>query len=202
MSEWIEQYSAALTERDAREKAHKVYIDAYTKLADRTAARAANTPPPPTPASPTGKDRTSTPVKGKAAPKDVDASPNDLLARLRADLTTTQKARSTLQAQVAELTTSMAALQTSSKSSASQLAQLTRQKADTERKLRDRDEELRGKSRLVEQAHDEMVALGLQLSMAEQRSEKLTRENKDLVDRWMKRMGEEAEKVNRDSRWE
>ncbi|KAK3625769.1 autophagy protein 16, interacts with Atg12p-Atg5p [Elasticomyces elasticus] len=202
MSDWIEQYSAALTERDVREKAHKVYIDAYTKLADRTAALAANTPPSPIPASPSGKDRAITPVKGRAAPKDVDASPNDLLARLRADLTTTQKARSTLQAQVAELTTSMAALQTSSKSSTSQLAQLTRQKADTERKLRDRDEELRGKSRLVEQAHDEMVALGLQLSMAEQRSEKLTRENKELVDRWMKRMGEEAEKVNRDSRWE
>ncbi|KAK5715237.1 autophagy protein 16, interacts with Atg12p-Atg5p [Elasticomyces elasticus] len=202
MSDWIEQYSAALAERDAREKAHKVYIDAYTKLADRTAAIAANTPPVPVPTSSPGKDRASTPVKGKAAPKDADTSPNDLLARLRADLTTTQKARSTLQAQVAELTTSMAALQTSSKSSTSQLAQLTRQKADTERKLRDRDEELRGKSRLVEQAHDEMVALGLQLSMAEQRSEKLTRENKELVDRWMKRMGEEAEKVNRDSRWE
>ncbi len=28
MSDWIEQYSAALTERDAREQAHKVYIDA------------------------------------------------------------------------------------------------------------------------------------------------------------------------------
>ncbi|KAK5681961.1 autophagy protein 16, interacts with Atg12p-Atg5p [Elasticomyces elasticus] len=202
MSDWIEQYSAALTERDAREQAHKFYIDAYTKLADRTAILAANPPPPPVPASPSGKDRASTPVKGKAAAKDTDASPNDLLARLRADLTTTQKARSTLQVQVAELTASMAALQTSSKSSASQLTQLTRQKADTERKLRDRDEELRGKSRLVEQAHDEMVALGLQLSMAEQRSEKLTRENKELVDRWMKRMGEEAEKVNRDSRWE
>jgi hypothetical protein len=47
-----------------------------------------------------------------------------------------------------------------------------------------------------------MVALGLQLNLAEQRSEKLETENKELVERWMKRMGEEAEKVNRDSRWE
>lgn len=30
MSDWIEQYSAALTERDAREQAHKAYIDACT----------------------------------------------------------------------------------------------------------------------------------------------------------------------------
>lgn len=55
---------------------------------------------------------------------------------------------------------------------------------------------------MVEQAQDEQVALGLQLNMAEGRSEKLERENKELVDRWMKRMGEEAEKVNRESKWE
>ena len=30
MSDWIEQYSAALTQRDAREQAHKPYIDACT----------------------------------------------------------------------------------------------------------------------------------------------------------------------------
>ena len=70
-----------------------------------------------------------------------------------------------------------------------------------ERKLKDRDDELRGKSRLVEHAQDEMVALGLQLNMSEARSEKLTRENKELVDRWMKRMGEEVDRVNRDSKW-
>ena len=52
------------------------------------------------------------------------------------------------------------------------------------------------------EAQDEMVALELQFNLAEQRSEKLEMENKELVERWMKRMGEEAEKVNRDSRWE
>jgi hypothetical protein len=46
-----------------------------------------------------------------------------------------------------------------------------------------------------------MVALELQFNLAEQRSEKLEKENKELVERWMKRMGEEAERVNRDSRW-
>lgn len=141
-------------------------------------------------------------MKGKSAAKDAEQSPNDLLTRLCADLANTQKARSTLQSQVAELTTSLAAMQLQSKTSTGQVAQLTRQKAEAERRLRDRDEELRGKGRLVEQAQDEMVALGLQLNMAEQRSEKLTRENKELVDRWMKRMGEEAETMNRDSKWE
>ena len=68
--------------------------------------------------------------------------------------------------------------------------------------MRDREEELRGKTRLAEQAQDEMVALGLQMNMAEQRAEKLREENVELVERWMKRMGEEADRVNRDSRWE
>ncbi|KAK0822351.1 autophagy protein 16, interacts with Atg12p-Atg5p, partial [Friedmanniomyces endolithicus] len=75
-------------------------------------------------------------------------------------------------------------------------------KADTERKLRDRDEELRGKNRMVVLAQDEMVAQGLQLSLAEQKAEGLERENRELVARWMERMGKEAERVNRDSKWE
>lgn len=79
---------------------------------------------------------------------------------------------------------------------------LTRQRTELERKVRDRDEELRGKSKMVEQAHDEMVAQGLQLNLAEERSAKLEKENKELVERWMKKMGDEAERVNRDSRWE
>ncbi|KAK0267895.1 autophagy protein 16, interacts with Atg12p-Atg5p [Friedmanniomyces endolithicus] len=194
MSDWIEQYSAALTERDAREQAHKVYIDAYTRLADRTATLAAN---PPTPQPPT-----SNLPKSKPTSKDPDPTPNDLLSNLRADLSTTQKARQTLATQVVDLTLALTTLHSTSATSTSQLALLTRQKADTERKLRDRDEELRGKDRMVVLAQDEMVAQGLQLSLAEQKGEGLRRENRELVARWMDRMGKEAERVNRDSKWE
>ncbi|RMY76813.1 hypothetical protein D0862_13675 [Hortaea werneckii] len=208
MSDWIAQYSAALTERDARELAHKRYIDAYTKLADRTALLEAKPSPAvassPAPAS-TGKDpRSNTPTQPNRGGNDPESDappPNDLLAGLRTDLAATQRARATLQTQVEELTATISALQTQNQSSSTQVSQLSRQKADVERKLRDRDEELKGKGRLVEQAQDEMVALGLQLNVAEEQKEKLTRENQELVDRWMKRMGEEAERVNRDSRW-
>ncbi|KAI6901880.1 hypothetical protein KC318_g3608 [Hortaea werneckii] len=207
MSDWIAQYSAALTERDARELAHKRYIDAYTKLADRAALLEAKPSPAVASLSPTppsaGKDRTdiSTKPKGGHDPESAAPPPKDLLAGLRTDLAATQRARATLQTQVEELTASISALQTQNQASSTQIAQLSRQKADIERKLRDRDEELKGKGRLVEQAQDEMVALGLQLNVAEEQKEKLSRENKELVDRWMKRMGEEAERVNRDSRW-
>lgn len=125
----------------------------------------------------------------------------DAIARLRSDLATTQKARSTLQAQVDDLTSTIKTLELQNRSSASQISQLTRQKLDTERKLRDREEEIKGKQKLVVAAQDEMVALGLQLNMSEQKKDKLEKDNKELLERWMRRKGEEAEKMNRDSRW-
>jgi len=182
-----------------------------TALADRTAQLSRQQPQPaskpasPSPQSsqiPTSKERTGTPTKGNKDAELTAAAASDLLSTLRADLSATQKARATLQAQLSDLTTQLSALSTQQKVSQSQIAALSRQVLEAERKLQDRDEELRGKSKMVEQAQDEMVALELQFNLAEQRSEKLERENKELVERWMKRMGEEAEKVNRDSRWE
>lgn len=43
---------------------------------------------------------------------------------------------------------------------------------------------------------DEMATLNLQLNMAEEKSTRLQKENQDLVDRWMARMGQEAEAMN------
>ena len=65
----------------------------------------------------------------------------------------------------------------------------------------DRDDEVRQKQRLVENVHDEMAALNLELNMAEQRAERVKGENDMLVKRWMDKMGEEAEKMNKDSQW-
>lgn len=54
---------------------------------------------------------------------------------------------------------------------------------------------------LSQNVHDETVSLTLQLNMAEERSGRLQRENKDLVDRWMARMSKEAEAMNNASRF-
>jgi hypothetical protein len=40
------------------------------------------------------------------------------------------------------------------------------------------------------------MSLNLQLNMAEQQSNKLRKENKDLIDRWMARMRQEADAMN------
>lgn len=218
MGDWIEQYSAALDERDAREHAHKSYIDAckystvsnraisrlnvlVTKLADRTSALNIK----PTIASEQLPERIERPwsprLKGRASPSDPPPT-TDTLNSLRADLASTQKARAALQTQVDELTSTLKAADLQHRSSTSQIANLSRQKADVERRLRDREEEVRGKAKLATEAQDEMVALSLQLNMAEQKSEKLKKDNKELLDRWMKAKGAEADRMNRDSKWE
>jgi hypothetical protein len=48
---------------------------------------------------------------------------------------------------------------------------------------------------------DELATLNLQLNMAEERSTRLKNENQDLVDRWMARMGQEAEAMNDASKY-
>jgi len=184
--------------------ANVLMICVDTALADRTAQLLRQPQPSTTAVHPDAQsqtlpshERNSTATKGK----EHERNPSELLTTLRADLATTQKARSTLQTQLTDLTAELSAVSIQQRSSQNQVTALTKQVLETERKLQDRDEELRGKSKMVEQAQDEMVALELQFNLAEQRSEKLEKENKELVERWMKRMGEEAERVNRDSRW-
>ena len=49
--------------------------------------------------------------------------------------------------------------------------------------------------------HDETISLTLQLNMADAKSERLENENKDLVDRWMKKMAQEADAMNDESKF-
>jgi len=208
MADWLEQYTAALDIRDAREQAHKSYIEAYTKLADRTALLEASgtstTAAPPEPsASPVGSKLGSGKTASKRSPSGT-ASPEpgaDILSRLRPDLASTQRSRTELQTQLTRLQSQLDQMTDQSTVVNQRVTILEREKRDLERKLRDRDEELRGKARLVESVQDEMVGLNLQMNMAEEKAERLKGENEDLVRRWMERMGMEADRMNTESRW-
>ena len=221
----MEEYLSALEERDSREKGQVEYINACkeqpiryncnaysltssidTKLADRTATleaaseKAPPSSPPPVPSTPSkaiGKQL----VGGRTKSVSEEAASSDILSQLRIDLATTQKSRAELQARLKPLNGELEALKVKSGKDLRRVSELTRERLTLERKLRDRDEELKGKARLVEEVQDEMVSLNLQLNMAEQRSDKLERENKELVDRWMARMGKEADAMNDASKW-
>lgn len=117
-------------------------------------------------------------------------------AQIRQDLAKAQQERSELQTRLDVATKELEALRSKSKADGKKLAQLTAHVSQLTIKLRDRDEELKGKAKLLEDVQDENVTLNLQLNMADEQSKKLKKENQDLVDRWMARMGKEADRMN------
>lgn len=103
------------------------------------------------------------------------------------------------------------------------IAALESERTHLQMRLKDRDEELRGKAKLLnvcisthqgretwhtdhasctlQSVQDELASLNLQLNMAEDRSSRLQRENQELVDRWMARVGKEADAMNEASKF-
>lgn len=75
-------------------------------------------------------------------------------------------------------------------------------RVNLERRGKDRVDELRGKGKFVEDIQDEMVALTLQLNMAEKDRERLKKENDELTRRWVERMEVEVGKMNDQMGWE
>ncbi|KAJ5802935.1 Atg16p [Penicillium pulvis] len=200
MSYWRDEYLAALAVRDQREKANVALYDAYTHLADRTATL---TTPIKTAASPAVDQKSSVPrapqrtISGTAAKNQTaDASPTELLNTTRAELSDAQRSRSELQEKLNRVTTEVEKLRKKTTQDARRINALESERQHLNSRLKDRDEELRGKAKLLEDFQDEMATLNLQLNMADQKSNKLQHENKELVDRWMARMGLEADAMN------
>ncbi|KAL9123352.1 MAG: hypothetical protein Q9187_000079 [Circinaria calcarea] len=119
-----------------------------------------------------------------------------IIEKIRDDLTEAQRSRGELQARLIEATEVVKRLQSRLRTLDKQVIELHGERQVLSTRLKDRDEELRGKAKLLEHVHDETVSLTLQLNMAEAQSQTLKAENKELVDRWMARMGEEAEAMN------
>ncbi|KAI5238667.1 autophagy protein 16 [Aureobasidium subglaciale] len=183
MADWSTRYLATLDARDRRESTHKLYIDAYSRLADRKSVASSSSSP--------GVTSLAT-----------EQSTNDEFARLRQDLTTTQAARSSLATQLSTLQTATTTLTASNATLTQQLTATHRQLVSLERKLKDRDEELRKKKKLVEEVQDEILALTVELNAVGREKEKLKGENGELVRRWMERMGMEVDRANREGGWE
>jgi chromosome segregation ATPase len=97
---------------------------------------------------------------------------------------------------------SLAALQALDVQQKQRIVQLEKARANLERRGKDRADELKGKGRFVEEVQDEMVALNLQLNMAEQEKERLRKENEELTRRWVKKMEDEAARMNAQMGWE
>ncbi|CAD6591352.1 MAG: hypothetical protein ASARMPRED_005350 [Alectoria sarmentosa] len=205
MPSWRDDYLNALHERDKKEKANQAVYDSclsvhheihYASLQAARSAEAARIQEEPGP-SPNPKDYKT--GREKAAP----GSPNtgDVIAKVRQDLSEAQRSRGLMETRLQSVTEELQKLKIQSSLDSKRIGELSKEKATLITGMRDRDEELRGKAKLLEDVHDETVSLTLQLNMAEEHSQRLRRENKELVDRWMARMGQEADAMNDESKF-
>jgi chromosome segregation ATPase len=172
---------------------------ADTRLADRTAelSQKASTEP----LAENTASQTPPPVAGRRGGKVTSPQPSESLSQIRQDLTRAQQDRGDLQTRLDIVTKELDTLKTKSKVDTKRISQLSAGVTQMTVRLRDREEELRGKAKLVEDVQDEMVTLNLQLNIAEEQTEKLKKENKELVDRWMARKAKEADAMNDESKF-
>jgi len=104
--------------------------------------------------------------------------------------------RADLQSRLDAVSAELEKLKEKSAAEGKRIRDLTTERSHLMIRLRDRDEELKGKSKLLENVQDELVSLNLHLNMEDDRNKKLKKENQDLIDRWMARMGQEADALN------
>ena len=152
-------------------------------------------------ASPTPQDRKASQGHKKAVPPQSPAAPSETNVQIRQDLAEAQRSRGVLEGRLQSVTEELRNLRIQSSLDTKAIQELSKEKDMLVRRVKDRDEEIRGKAKLLEDVHDEMVSLTLQLNMADDRVRKVEGENKELVERWMKRMGEEAEEMNEKSKF-
>ena len=125
----------------------------------------------------------------------------DSVPKIRQDLAEAQRSRGLLETKFQSTTEELWKLKIQSSLDSKRISEILRERDSLARSVRDRDEEIKGKAKLLEDVHDETVSLTLQLNMADERSRKLEAENQDLVERWMKRVGEEADNMNDKSKF-
>ncbi|KAL9036925.1 MAG: hypothetical protein Q9214_005922 [Letrouitia sp. 1 TL-2023] len=190
MAPWQNDYLLALQERDKKEKKFHGFYETYARLADRTAAADKRA------VLQANNDRTDTANVALQAP-----GPGESIIKIRDDLAEAQRSREILQSHLQNVSDELQKLKIQTALDNKRIADLTSERASLTIKIRDRDEELREKSKLLEDIHDETVSLTLQLNMAEEQTKALRQENKDLIDRWMARMGKEADAMNKASKF-
>jgi len=206
MADWKAQYLTALKARDELEKADADIYDKCTKLADRNAELRAELRKlkAATKSDPSSSNPVPAPLIGYGFRRQTSpqlAPDTDATIQLRQDFAKAQQDRADLRSQLELLKGELEAATTKGKSDSKKIAQSTSNITQLSTKLRDREEELRGKAKLLENVQDENATLNLELNQAELEVRKVKKENQELVDRWIARMGKEADKMNDESKF-
>jgi len=132
---------------------------------------------------------------------DPSADDSALVARLRLDLAEALRAKGQFQTRLQAAEDDLARLRSKTTADTRILRELTSERKNLTVKLRDREDELRAKNKLVADVQDELAVLNLQLNVVEKRRKEKEEENKELVKRWMERVGQEADAMNLANKW-
>ncbi|KAI2626730.1 autophagy protein 16 [Hypoxylon sp. NC1633] len=193
MPDWRSDYLSSLQEAERSNPVNKDLVDACSQLADRVAALEAEKVAWQTSAQqPSSSEK---PSSGKAAAAATDKSDSSV-AQLKFDLAEALRSKGQLQSRLKTAEDELQKLRSKTKVDSKRISDLTIERNALLAKLRDRNEELVGKNKMLKDIQDENLTLNIQLDVTEQKAAKLVADNKDLVDRWMKRMRHEADAMN------
>ncbi|CCC05868.1 hypothetical protein SMACR_00084 [Sordaria macrospora] len=214
MPGWRDEYLSSLVDADQRNPVNRELVDTCQQLFDRislleaekaalqqqvetylssssSSSGAAN--------KPRDRDTTKT-VAAAAAADSTTTAPNTadsaLLARLRVDLAEALRAKGDFQRRLNVVEEELVRLRTKTTTDNKTIQTLTAERKTLTIKLRDREEELRAKSKMLADVQDELQVLNTHLDLVEKRRSEMEAENKQLVARFMKRVGQEAEAMN------
>lgn len=118
------------------------------------------------------------------------------MARLRASLAEALRGRAQSETRLRAAEADVCELRTRADAEGARARRLSAERRALAVKLRDRDDELRAKTKMVVDVQDELAVLHLQLDVVERKRAEKERENSQLVERFMRRVGEEAEAMN------
>ncbi|KAK3904342.1 autophagy protein 16 [Staphylotrichum tortipilum] len=192
MADWRQEYLSGIRDAEKQHPINRALIAAYSQLLDRVALLEAEKAAQ---SEPTGPPEA--PAKGSPAPTPAAAADDTpIIARLRLELAETLRAKGQFQQRLSVAEEELTRLRAKTTADTKVLRDLTAERRTLTVKLRDREEELRVKKKLVADVQDELAVLNMQLDMVERKRAEKEAENKQLVERFMQRVGQEAEAMN------
>ncbi|PKK50118.1 hypothetical protein CI102_7338 [Trichoderma harzianum] len=193
MPNWRDEYLSSLRESELNSPVNMELVQACSQMADRISSLEAEKLALEAHIAGLGNnDRSKSPSLQPS-----EAAANDPgVAQLRLDLAEALRSRGVAETRLRAAEEELEKLRLKTKQDSKSIRDLTSERTTLATKVNDREYELREKRKLVENVQDEMIALNLQLSMAEKERDRLKKENSELIDRWMKRMGQEADAMN------
>ncbi|PKS13264.1 hypothetical protein jhhlp_000035 [Lomentospora prolificans] len=197
MPGWKDEYLAGLLQAEKNNPVNMELVEACSQLVDRVASLEAEKAAlekavPPTPNVPAGK-------KSRKEPEPTSAGDDYVVVQLQRDLSEALRSKGFHEQRAKTAEAELEKLKNSFKNNDRMVRELTAERNRIMTKLKDRDHELREQRKLSSDVQDEMITLNLQLSMAEKERDRVKKENKELIERWMKSKGAEADKMNLDN---